>query len=48
MLIEFVDLEKALNKVNFQKLFQILQQIGVDFKDRQLINNFYKHQSADI
>lgn len=47
-MIAFVDLDKAFDKVNWQKLFQIVQQIGVNFKDRRLIYNIYKHQSAEI
>lgn len=34
MLIAFVDLKKAFDKVRQKKLFQTLQQIEIDFKDR--------------
>jgi len=34
--------------VNWQKLFQTLQQIGVDYKDKLLIYNFYRRQIAEI
>lgn len=43
-LIAFADLEKAFDKVSCQNVFQILQQIGVDFKDRQLIYEFTQSQ----
>lgn len=47
-LLAFVGLEMAFDKVSWQKLFQTLQQVGVDYKDRQLIYNFYRHQIAEI
>lgn len=47
-LLAFVDLKMAFDKVSWQKLFQTLQQVGVDYKDRQLIYNFYRHQIAEI
>lgn len=48
MLIAFVDLEKAFDKVSWQKLFQTLQQVGVDYKDRQLIYKYYRYQTAEL
>lgn len=43
-----MDLEKAFDKVNWQKSFQTLQKIGVGFKNRQLIHNIYKNHSTEI
>lgn len=47
-MIAFVDLEKEFDKVGWQKLFQTLQQIEVDFKDRQLMYTFYRHRITEI
>jgi len=34
--------------VSWEKLFQTLQRVGVDYKDRLLIYNLYRHQTAEI
>lgn len=42
----FVDLEKAFDNVKWKKLFKILRAINVDFKDRRIIYNLYKNETA--
>ena len=37
----FVDLEKAFDRVNWGKLWGILNKIGVDWKERRAFSNFY-------
>lgn len=44
----FVDLEKAFDKVNWDKLVYILKRKGVDWRDRRLIANLYKQQKAIV
>ena len=44
----FVDYEKAFDRVNWSKLMKILEQIGVDEKDRQLIRHLYLRQSVVV
>ena len=44
----FIDLEKAFDKVNWAKLLQILQQLGIDWKDRGLIRNLYIQQTVCV
>jgi len=39
----FVDYKKAYNRVNWQKLTKILQNIGADVRNRKLIWNLYKN-----
>jgi len=42
----FIDLEKAFDTVPWKELFKTLEEIGIDYKDRQLIYNMYKEQLA--
>jgi hypothetical protein len=44
----FVDYEKAFDRVNWSKLMKILERIGVDEKDRQLIRHLYLSQSVVV
>uniref|UniRef100_A0A8D9A6I6 Craniofacial development protein 2 n=1 Tax=Cacopsylla melanoneura TaxID=428564 RepID=A0A8D9A6I6_9HEMI len=44
--IAFIDLEKAFDKVEWKKLFEILKDIGLNFKDRRIIWNLYKNETA--
>ncbi|VVC32502.1 Reverse transcriptase domain [Cinara cedri] len=46
--IAFIDLEKAFDKVPWKGLFYTLEGIGADYKDRRIIYNLYKDQSAII
>lgn len=42
----FIDLEKAIDRVQWKKLLEILRRNGVDWKERRLINNTYLHQKS--
>ena len=44
----FVDFEKAFDRVNWQKLLEILKNRDVDWKDRRLIGNLYLNQSTVV
>ncbi|KAL1447191.1 hypothetical protein WDU94_013942 [Cyamophila willieti] len=44
--IAFIDLEKAFDKVEWKKLFCILKEIGLKFKDRRILWNLYKNETA--
>jgi len=46
--IASIDLEKAFDTVSRKELFKTLEEIGVDFRDRWIINNMYKEQSVTI
>jgi len=46
--IAFIDLEKAFDKAAWKGLFYTLEGIGADYKDRRIIYNLYKDQSAII
>lgn len=46
--IAFIDLEKAFDIVPWKVLFKTLDEIEIDFRDRRLIYNIYKEQSAII
>lgn len=44
----FVDYEKAFDRICWKKLFNALERLGVDWKDRRLIRNLYMEQAAVI
>lgn len=44
--IAFVDLEKAFDRVEWKRLFNILKEIGIKYKDRRTIWNMYKNETA--
>ena len=44
----FVDFEKAFDRVNWEKLTEILEKIGIDWRDRRLIRNLYMAQRAQV
>lgn len=46
--IAFVDLQKAFDNVNWNIMMKILEEIGLNFKDRRIIFNLYKNQKAYI
>lgn len=41
-------MEKAFDKVPWKNLFNTLEGIGVDYRDRRIIYNLYKDQSPSI
>jgi len=44
----FTDWQKALDRVNWTKLIQILKVIGIDWSERRLNTNLYMAQSVKI
>ena len=46
--IAFVDLLKAFDNVNWNIMMKILKMIKIDYKDRRIIRELYKHQSTFI
>jgi len=44
----FVDYEKGFDRVKWSKLMRILEGIGIDERDRQLIRNLYLEQKVKI
>ena len=46
--LAFVDLEKAFDNVDWNKLFMILKMTGIKYKERRIIFNLYKNQTAVI
>uniref|UniRef100_A0A8D8R613 Craniofacial development protein 2 n=1 Tax=Cacopsylla melanoneura TaxID=428564 RepID=A0A8D8R613_9HEMI len=44
--IAFIDLEKAFDQVEWKTLFEILKEKGINHKDRRVIWNLYKNESA--
>ena len=44
----FIDYVKAFDRVQHEKLFQVLQQLHLDGKDIQLVRNLYWNQEATI
>ncbi len=44
----YVDYEKAFDRVNWSKMMDILQDIGVDWRDRRLIKNLYMGQKVKV
>lgn len=46
--VVFIDLEKAFDIVTWKESFKTLKEIGIDYRDRQVIYNLYKEKSAII
>ena len=44
----FVDYEKAFDHVDWKKLMMILEEIGVDWKDRRLFAELFMEQTAVV
>ena len=44
----FTDWKKAFDSVNHEKLFQLLNKIGIDSKDLRLIQTLYYEQTANV
>jgi len=44
----YIDYEKAFDHVDWTKLMTILQNVGVNWRDRKLIWNLYNKQVADV
>ena len=44
----FVDFEKAFDRVNWLRLFKILEKIGIDWRDRRMIAALYMNQTASV
>ena len=44
----FVDFEKAFDRVDWIKMMQVLKLLGVDWRDRRLINDLYMRQQAVV
>ena len=44
----YVDYEKAFDRVQWNKLMRVLERIGVDERDRQLIRNLYMQQTVKV
>src|SRR5688572_31209558 len=42
----FVDFEKAFDRVNWVKMFEILKYLHIDWKDRRLLKDLYMRQEA--
>ena len=48
MFAVFVDLEKALDRVDWKKHIGIMKEIGVDWKERRLLSNLYMKQRMKV
>src|SRR6476661_9589653 len=44
----FVDFEKVFDRVNWEKMMKVLQSVGVDWRDRRMINEHYMNQEAVV
>src|SRR6267154_6536918 len=44
----FVDFEKALDRVNWVKMFEILKSLHIDWRDRRLLQDLYMRQEAVV
>jgi len=44
----FIDWQKAFDRVNWNKLMQILKETGIDWSERRLISNLYMAQSVKV
>ena len=48
MYVVFVDLEKAFDRVDWMIFVSILKKIGVDWKEKRLLNNLYVKQRIKV
>jgi len=46
--VAFVDLLKASDNINWNTMMKILKMIKIDYRDRRIIRELYKHQSTFI
>ena len=44
----FVDFEKAFDRVNWEKMMNVLESIGVDWRDQRMISELYMNQEAVV
>jgi hypothetical protein len=44
----FVDFEKAFDNVDWNRIFEILKNIGVKYKEIRIIHSLYKNQMAVV
>ncbi len=44
----FVDFEKAFDRVNWVKMFEILKSLHIDWRDRRLLQDLYMRQEAVV
>lgn len=48
VVIAFIDLEKAFDNVNWKVLFETLRKLKIDYRDRRILYQLYKNQTALI
>src|SRR3989442_13059502 len=48
IIICFVDFEKALDRVNWVKMFEIMKSLHIDWRDRRLLQDLYMRQEAVV
>jgi len=46
--VYFIDCQKASDRVDWDKLMQIIQGTGVDWRERRLISNLFMAQSVKV
>src|SRR5437867_7794391 len=44
----FVDFEKAFDRMNWVKMFEIMKSLHIDWKDRRLLQDLYMRQEAVV
>ena len=44
----FIDFEKAFDKLNWTKMLEIMKNIGIDHRDRRLVENLYMNQTSIV
>ena len=44
----YIDFEKAFDRVDWKKLFMAIKEVGIDWKDRRLIEGLYLSQTSVI
>jgi len=48
MCAPFIDWQKEFDLVNWTKLMQILEETGINWRERRLINRFYVDQCVKV